>query len=158
MQQTAAEKRIARALSLAVQKPTVANGPSAPFLELHTVLRELFPLVFSAGEWETVQERALLGELEIDRAVYAIVLSAGTGGNDHPLDLNAVPFTRFSGYSGAGVELVALKATLYLVFADEAETLFSLAELIRREGESGGGRCVTAISVPHADFAEAPAA
>lgn len=63
MQQTAAEKRVARALSLAVQKPTVANGPDAPFLEMHTVLRELFPLVFSLGEWETVRERALLGHV-----------------------------------------------------------------------------------------------
>ncbi|MBR1586131.1 MAG: M20/M25/M40 family metallo-hydrolase [Clostridia bacterium] len=61
MQQAAAEKRIARALSLAVQKPTIANGPGAPFMELHTVLRELFPLVFSVGAWETVDQRALLG-------------------------------------------------------------------------------------------------
>ncbi|MBQ9264214.1 MAG: M20/M25/M40 family metallo-hydrolase [Clostridia bacterium] len=61
MQQAAAEKRIARALSLAVQKPTIAKGPSAPFTELHTVLRELFPLVFSKGVWETVDGRALLG-------------------------------------------------------------------------------------------------
>lgn len=63
MEQTAAEKRIARALSLAVQKPTVASGPDTPFFELHTVLRELFPLVFSRGEWRTVQQRALLGRV-----------------------------------------------------------------------------------------------
>lgn len=59
----AAEKRIARALSLAVQKPTVSGGSAAPFLELHTVLRELFPLVFSRGAWECVNERALLGRV-----------------------------------------------------------------------------------------------
>ena len=61
MQQAAAEKRIARALSLAIQQPTVAAGPAGPFLELHTILRELFPLVFSKGTWEYVQERAMLG-------------------------------------------------------------------------------------------------
>ncbi len=61
--QPAAEKRIARALSLAVQKPTMAGGPDAPFLELHTALRELFPLVFSRGEWQTVKGRALLGRV-----------------------------------------------------------------------------------------------
>lgn len=59
--QQAAEKRLARALSLVIQKDTIANGPSAPFLEMHTVLRELFPHVFSQGQWETVAERALLG-------------------------------------------------------------------------------------------------
>lgn len=63
MEKTAAEKRIARALSLAVQKPTVASGPDTPFLELHTVLKELFPFVFSHGEWRTVQQRALLGRV-----------------------------------------------------------------------------------------------
>lgn len=63
MVKTAAEKRIARALSLAVQKPTVADGPDTPFLELHTVLKELFPRVFSQGEWRKVDERALLGRV-----------------------------------------------------------------------------------------------
>ena len=96
--------------------------------------------------------------LEIDRAVYAIVLSAGTGGNDHPLDLNAAPFTRFSGYSGAGVELVALKASLYLIFADSPEMLPEMAETIRMEGEAGGEPCVTSLSLSHADFEEASAA
>ena len=59
--QQAAEKRAARALSLAVQQPTLASGPDAPFLQLHTILRELFPLLFSAASWETVDQRALLG-------------------------------------------------------------------------------------------------
>lgn len=57
----AAEKRIARALSMAVQQPTLAAGPDEPFEKLHTILRELFPQVFSAAQWETVDGRALLG-------------------------------------------------------------------------------------------------
>lgn len=96
--------------------------------------------------------------LEINRAVYAIILSAGACGNDHPLDLNAAPFTRFSGYSGAGVELVALKANLYLIFADSPETLPEMAETIRGEGEAGGEHCVTSLSLPHTCFEEAPTA
>ena len=55
------EKRSARALSLIVQQPTLAAGPEGPFLQLHTMLRELFPLLFSAASWETVDGRALLG-------------------------------------------------------------------------------------------------
>lgn len=110
-----------------------------------------------ASREEAVSAARAVG-LEIDRAVYAIVLSGGTGGNDHPLDLNAPPFIRFPGYSGAGVELVALKANLYLIFADSAETLPEMAEAIRAEGEAGGERCVTSLSLSHGDFAEASAA
>ena len=125
------------------------------------VQRHDFVFRFVKGRFASMEEAASAGRavgLETARAVYAVILSGGSGEDDHPLDLNGSPFNSYTGYSGAGVELVALKATLYLVFADEAATLFSLAELIRREGESGGGRCVTAISVPHADFTEAPAA
>ena len=125
------------------------------------VQRHDFVFRFVKGRFASRDEAAAAGRavgLETDRAVYAVILSGGSGGDDHPLDLGAAPFSSLAGYSGAGVELVALKATLYLVFADGAETLFALAERIRTEGEAGGGRCVTAISTPHADFTEAPAA
>lgn len=59
--QQAVEKRVARALSLAVQQPTLAMGPEAPFVELHTILRELFPNLFTAAAFEKVDGRALLG-------------------------------------------------------------------------------------------------
>lgn len=59
-QQGAAEKRVARALSLAVQQPTLSLGPEAPFLQLHTILRELFPRVFSLFQAQIVDRRALL--------------------------------------------------------------------------------------------------
>lgn len=59
--QSIAEKRVARALSLLVEKDTLAAGPDTPFIEAHTILRELFPLLFSRGTWQTVDKRALLG-------------------------------------------------------------------------------------------------
>lgn len=55
------EKRVARALSLALQQPTLASGGDQPFAELHTILRELFPLLFSRAHFERVEGRALLG-------------------------------------------------------------------------------------------------
>lgn len=61
--QQAVEKRVARALSLLIQQPTLAAGPDRPFEETHTILRELFPLLFSRAEWERVDGRALLGRL-----------------------------------------------------------------------------------------------
>lgn len=60
LQPGAAEKRVARALSLAVQQPTLAHGPEAPFLQLHTILRELFPQLFSLASVQRVDGRALL--------------------------------------------------------------------------------------------------
>ncbi len=125
------------------------------------VQRHDFVFKFVKGRFASRDEAVAAGRavgLEIDRAVYAVILSGGSGGDDHPLDLGVPPFDSLSGFSGAGVELVALKATLYLVFADDSETFFGIAERIRGEGEAGGGQCVTAISTPHGDFVEAPAA
>ncbi len=124
------------------------------------VQRHDFVFGFVKGRFGSRQEAVEAGRavgLEIDRPFYAVILCSGAEGSDHPLDLSQPPFTGFSGFSGAGVELVALKANLYLVFTDEAETLPALAEQIRREGIADGGRCVTAISAAHTDFPEAPA-
>ena len=125
------------------------------------VQRHDFVLKFARGRFASQAEAAAAGRavgLETDRSVYAIILCGDADGNDHPLDLNSPLFSRFSGYSGAGVELVALKAILYLVFADDFQTVADIAEQIRRNGEAGGEACVTALSAPHADYLEAPSA
>ena len=125
------------------------------------VQRHDFVFQFVKGRFASRAEAVAAGRavgMEIDRAAYAVILCGGAGGDDHPLDLGKPPFDRFAGYSGAGVELVALKAALYLVFADDPATLPDIADTIRMEGEAGGGRCITAISLPHVDFADAPAA
>ncbi|MBR0387553.1 MAG: helix-turn-helix transcriptional regulator [Clostridia bacterium] len=125
------------------------------------VQRHDFIFGFVKGRFSSRTEAVEAGkavEMEIDRPFYAIILCSGAEGSDHPLDLKQPPFTQYAGFSGAGVELVALKANLYLIFSEKAETIFALAEQIRREGLSDGGRCVTASSAVHADFMEAPAA
>ena len=125
------------------------------------VQRHDFVFRFVKGRFSSRAEATAAGcavGLEIDRPVYAVILSSGPAGDDHPLDLSLPPFSRLSGYSGAGVELVALKANLYLVFSDSPDTLPEIAELIRSEGEAGESRCVTAISTLHSDFSEAPTA
>lgn len=149
-------------ISTGIRRLTTRNQELSSRLDSALPLqRHDFVFRFVKGRFASREEAVAAARavgLEIDRAVYAIVLSAGTGGNDHPLDLNAAPFTRFSGYSGAGVELVALKANLYLIFADSPETLPEMAETIRAEGEAGGEPCVTSLSLSHGDFAEASAA
>ena len=125
------------------------------------VQRHDFVFKFVKDRFPTREEAVVAGKavgLEIDRPAYAVILCSGSGGNDHPFDLGAPPFDRFPGCSGAGVELVALKANLYLVFSDDPETLPDLAETLRSEGAAGGERCITSISALHSDFTEAPSA
>lgn len=125
------------------------------------VQRHDFVFKFVKDRFASREEAVAAGRavgLEIDRPVYAVILCSCAGGSDHPFDLNTPPFDRFPGCSGAGVELVALKANLYLVFSDDPETLPDLAETLRSESAAGGERCITSISALHTDFTEAPSA
>ena len=125
------------------------------------VQRHDFVFRFVKGRFENRQEAVAAGSavgLDIDKPRYAVILCSGAGGNDHPFDLKQPPFSEFSNCSGAGVELVALKANLYLVFSDHEGTLFSIAEQLRQAGITDDDRCVTAISCVHEDFREAPTA
>ena len=108
-----------------------------------------------ASRQEAVDSGKTVG-LEIDRPYYAVILCVGADGSDHPFELNRPPFDRVGGYSAAGVELVALRAQLYLVFFDAPETLLALADLMRTEGEKKDERFVTAVSGVHTDFEDAP--
>ncbi|MBQ9299138.1 MAG: M20/M25/M40 family metallo-hydrolase [Clostridia bacterium] len=49
-----------RALRLAIMQPTISGDDAGSFQRLHTLLRQLFPLVFSHGSCETVDGGALL--------------------------------------------------------------------------------------------------
>ena len=125
------------------------------------VQRHDFVFKFVKDRFTSREEAVAAGRavgLEIDRPVYVVILCSGTGGSDHPFDLGVPPFDGFPGCSGAGVELVALKANLYLVFSDNPETLPDLAEMLRSESTAGGERCITSISALHTDFTEAPSA
>ena len=125
------------------------------------VQRHDFVFRFVRGRFGNRHEAAAAGSavgLEIDRPRYAVILCSRTDENEHPYDLKQPPFDRIDGCSGAGVELVALKAMLYLVFSDREETLFGMAEQLRQAGAADDDRCVTAISRVHEDFREAPEA
>ena len=116
---------------------------------------------FMKGRYATREEAVAAARavgLEIDRPWFAVILCNGPEGWDRPFELNQPPFDRLPGITGAGVELVALKAILYLAFAEEKEALSALAEAVRRESEGDGSPCVTAMSAAHQAFEEAPAA
>ncbi len=149
-------------ISSGIRRLTTRNQELSSRLELALpVQRHDFVFRFVKGRFASREEAAAAGRaagLETGHTAYAVILSSSAGGEDHPVDLAAPAFAGFSGYSGAGVELVALRANLYLIFADDPEILPEMAETIRLEGENSGGRCVTAISLPHTDFTAAPAA
>ena len=54
LRQGTAQRRAARALAMAIEQPTLASGPDEPFSRLHTLLRELFPTLFSYAQCEII--------------------------------------------------------------------------------------------------------
>ncbi len=110
-----------------------------------------------ASREEAISAAQALG-LDIDRAWYAVILCSVSEEWDRPFEMNRPPFDSLEGITGAGVELVALKANLYLVFSNEQSSLHELADQIRIKGQQGSGRSITAISALHSQFDEAPTA
>ncbi len=123
--------------------------------------RHDFVFRFMKGRFRSREEAVAAAKavgLEIDREYYAVILCGVPENWDWPLELNCPPFDRFREVTGTGVELVALKGILYLVFSDRPEQLPELAEAARRAGNEESGGCATAISALHRDFSEAPSA
>ncbi len=123
--------------------------------------RHDFVFRFVKGRFATRGEAVAAAEavgLNIDRPWYQIILCSMPEGTDRPLEMNRPPFDRYPGITGVGVELMALKGMLYLVFAEQEEEMPEFAELIRLNANGDAGPCVTAASAPHRSFEEAPAA
>ena len=68
--------RAVRALSLAIMQPTISGDGAGCFQRLHTLLRQLFPLVFTRGVSETVDGGALLIHLPGRKNARALVFCA----------------------------------------------------------------------------------
>ncbi len=125
------------------------------------VQRHDFVLRFMKGRFASREDAVLAGRavgLEIDKAWYAVILCSVPEERDRPFELNRPPFDSLGGIVGAGVELVALKANLYLAFSDDRALLPELAGKIRSEAQEGSGKGITAISALHESFDEAPVA
>lgn len=123
--------------------------------------RHAFVLRLMKGRYlereEAVQVATAL-DMEIDKPYYAVVLSGAQERSEQPLDLRQEPFASVAGAVGYGVELVALKAQMYLVLADEKDAIGRMAELIRLEGLERNGHAIVALSGIQTDFAQAPTA
>ena len=123
--------------------------------------RHDFVLRFVKGRFFTREEAVTAARavgLDIDRTHYAVILCGAAENWDWPMEKTRPPFDRFQDVTATGVELVALKGTLYLAFSDDPARLPELAEAIRQSGNEEGSRCATAISALHRQFEEAPAA
>ena len=110
-----------------------------------------------AAEADTVAAAERVG-LDIRRQYYAAILCSPSADQDRPFEMSREPFSSLEDVTAAGVELVAMKASLYLAFADDPEKLLTLADMIRRESGNDDTACITAISAAHTRLEEASAA
>ena len=149
-------------ISTGIQKLTQNNHELISRLDSAIPMqRHDFVFRFIKGRFASREDAVAAGRavrMDIDRPWYAVILCSVPEEWDRPFELSQPPFDVFSGLAGAGVELVAMKANLYLVFSGEPEQLSALAEEIRKKTLEGGGQCVTAISAAHNAFEEAPTA
>ena len=149
-------------ISTGIQLLTRRNSELASRLEETLPMqRHHFVLQFIKGRYATREaaEAAALGVgLHIGSGCWAVILCNVPEEGDRPFELGRPPFDGDGHITGAGVELVALKAILYLAFSDAPQHLLRLAETLRTAGKAGGGQCVTSISAVHENYEEAPTA
>lgn len=123
--------------------------------------RHDFVLRFMKGRYLTREEAcraaAAVG-MNIDRAHYAVVLSGVQDYHEQPFDLRQAPFDQLRGTTACGVELMAMKAHMYLIFADVPEDIRRMAELLRTVSLERNGHAIVALSRVQTDFAGAPSA
>lgn len=122
--------------------------------------RHDFVLNFMKGRYAARAEAVTVAEaigMAIDRPYYAIILHGVQDRSNHqPFDLRKPPFDQIPGTAAFGVELMAIKAHLYLVFSDTQESIRALASLIHQHGLERNGHAVVALSEIQTDFAAAP--
>ena len=110
-----------------------------------------------ADDAEAVRTAGSLG-LVIEKKHYAVILCSASEEWDRPFETAQEPFASLPDVTVAGAELVAMKAYVYLVFADDPASIQELAERIRRQDSRGENAGVTALSAMHSVFEEAPTA
>jgi len=124
--------------------------------------RHNFVVQFMKGRYQAREEvvaAAAALSMAIDRPFYAIILHGmQTRGDYQPFDLRKPPFDSLQGTAACGVELMAIKAHLYLVFSDTREAIVQLAEMIHQQSMERYGHAVVALSDMQTDFAAAPSA
>ena len=149
-------------ISTGIRYLTRANSELSSRLdESLPMQRHDFVLRFFKGRFASPADTAAAAErigLDIRKQYYAAILCSPSADQDRPFEMSREPFSSLADVTAAGVELVAMKAILYLAFANDPDMLNALADMIRRESGNDETACVTAISAVHSQPAEAPAA
>ncbi|MBQ9251685.1 MAG: helix-turn-helix transcriptional regulator [Clostridia bacterium] len=149
-------------ISSGIRQLTARNSELASQLEQSLPMRRRY-FVFRfikrrfAEEGEIARAAAGLG-LDIDKKYYGVILCSASEEWDRPFEINQEPFASLRGGSAVGAELVAMKAYLFLAFAEEPALIYDLAERIRRKDSGEGNNGVTALSALHTSYTEAPTA
>ena len=124
--------------------------------------RHDFVLRFMKGRYADRAEAIAAAEnirLSIDRPYYAVILhGVQDRANHQPMDIRKLMPDGRGGMEACGVELMAIKAHLYLVFSDTEEAICNLAMQLHRYSMERDGHAVVALSGVQTDFASASSA
>lgn len=123
--------------------------------------RHGFVLRFMKGRYVTREEALMAAAsvgLNIDLPYYAVIQSRVLDSDEGPLDLRQPPFDAIPCTLGQGIEMIALKTHLYLVFSEQPDHIRQMAELIRSEIVERSGNAIVALSAIQTDFLKAPSA
>lgn len=121
--------------------------------------RHDFILRFMKGRYLSREEACRAASavgMNIDMPCYAVILSGVQDYHEQPLDLRRAPFDSLPSITGCGVELVALKAHMYVVFSETPEAIRQMAEMLRQAVLERSGHAMVALSGIHTNFAHAP--
>ncbi len=121
-----------------------------------------FVLRFMKGRYADRSEAIALADslgMNIARPYYAAILHGVQDRQDQPLvDMRQPPFDQIAGVTAMGVELMAIKAHLYLVFSDTPEAIRTLALSLHQHSLERNGHAVVALSGVQTDLSAAPGA
>lgn len=124
--------------------------------------RHDFVLRFMKGRYADRSEAIAAAkqiQLDIDHPYYAVILHGVPDRAYHqPIDLRKTTAEHLPGTEVVAVELMAIKAHLYLVFSDTQPAIRDLAMYIHRYGTERNGHAVVALSEVHTEFAGASSA
>ena len=144
-----------------IQKLSQRNNDLAKRLESSLPMqRHDFALCFMKGRFdnrEMAVSAAHAVQLDIDKAFYGMVLCPEQEANEQPFTTNLPPLNTLNEVTMCGVEMASMNNFLYVVFSNQENDVYAVADALHRACIERYGHACIAMSNVHQNFAHAPA-